>query len=134
MASRDPHDPASSYGSVLRDDADSRRERERRRYGPRRGPSTWIWWAIGIVGLALFALLMRGVIEKTRWTAGDAAQDEASAARTAPAAATGPVRVGCFELVDAYSRTYVDRCGGKGPPLTPAQRDEMRRRATEAAR
>ncbi|HZX79547.1 MAG TPA: hypothetical protein VFE72_01155, partial [Lysobacter sp.] len=113
-----PDDPARAYGGALRDDAHRRRERERRRYGPRRGAATWIWWAIAIVGLALFALLMRGVIEKTKWTAGDVAAPQAPA--TSRPAPDGPVRVSCYELADPYSRTYVDRCDGKGLPPTPA--------------
>ena len=132
MTTHGPEDPARAYGGALRDDARRRDERERRRYGPRRGAAAWTWWAIAIVGLALFALLMRGVVEKTKWTAGDTAVEPAPGA--ASAAPAGPVRIGCFELVDAYSRTYVDRCGGNGPPLTAAQREEMQRRAAEAAR
>ncbi|HEY4559222.1 MAG TPA: hypothetical protein VIG54_00610, partial [Lysobacter sp.] len=73
MATQGPEDPERAYGGAMRDDARRRDERDRRRYGPRRGPATWIWWTIAIVGLALFALLMRGVVEKTKWTAGDAA-------------------------------------------------------------
>ncbi|HEY4583363.1 MAG TPA: hypothetical protein VIG88_10945, partial [Lysobacter sp.] len=115
MAAPGPDDPARAYGDALRDDACARRERMRRRYGPRRGPAARIWWGIAIVGLALFALLMRGVIEKTRWTAGDAAAAaRAPVARTAPG--PGPVRIGCFELADPYGRTYVDRCGTGRPP------------------
>lgn len=130
MAS-DPHDPADAWSAALRDDPRRARERDLRRYGPRRGRSTWTYWTIAVVGLAVFVVLMRGVMEKTKWTAG-ASPSTDEPLRTTPTS-KGPVRVGCLELVDPYSRTWVDRCGGPRRPLTPAERAELIR-AADAAR
>lgn len=130
----EPEDREQDWRAALSDDPRRARERDLRRYGPRRGPSTWIYWTIAVVGLLVFAVLMRAVMEKTRWTAAppDAERRDVP---TLPATrrADGLVRVGCFELVDAYSRTWVDRCGGPPKVLTPAQRGELAR-AAEAAR
>ncbi|AXK72094.1 hypothetical protein DWG18_07235 [Lysobacter sp. TY2-98] len=84
-----PHDtdPAARYGEAMRSDASRERDRQRRRYETRRGPGTWIWWAVAVGGLVLFALLMWGVMEKTKWTAGDVARDAAAAAPRAVTAA-----------------------------------------------
>lgn len=117
-------DPARAYGHAIRTDAARARERELRRYGPRRGPSGWIYWTVAAVGLVVFAVLMRAVMEKTKWTAGTTADEAASAA---PRPVPPPVRPGCLMRVDPQSRVYVDRCGG--PPLTPAEREALRRRA-----
>ncbi|GAB6197176.1 hypothetical protein [Lysobacter xanthus] len=77
----DRRDPAGELDHLLDGDPRRRRERELRRYGPRRGPSTWIWWLIALGGLVLFAVLMRAVMEKTRWTAGDADRVDTEGAR-----------------------------------------------------
>ena len=125
-----PHDPADAYGRALRSDSVHARERDRRRYGPRRGPSTWIYWTVAAVGLVLFAVLMRAVMEKTKWTAGSSA-DERADVPPAPAGPIAPVRPGCLVLVDPYTRTYVDRCGSKRP-LTAAEREALKRQADAA--
>ncbi|GAB1595701.1 hypothetical protein [Lysobacter claricitrinus] len=80
-------DPALSYGDAVRSDAARLRERERRRYSSRRGRGTWIWWAVTMFGLVLFAALMWAVMEKTKWTAGDVARRDGAAtpARVNPA-------------------------------------------------
>ena len=78
MQEPEGRDPAREFERALDDDPRRRRERDRRRYGPRRGPGTWIWWAVTIGGLLLFGLLMRAVMEKTKWTAGDLAESAAS--------------------------------------------------------
>ncbi|WP_133498723.1 hypothetical protein [Cognatilysobacter terrigena] len=64
-------DPAARYGEAVRTDPARLRERERRRYSTKRGRGTWIWWTVAIGGLIAFAGLMWGVMEKTKWTAGD---------------------------------------------------------------
>ena len=121
-------DPAAAFGRAIRNDPVRNRERELRRYGPRRGPSGWIYWTIAVVGLVLFVVLMRAVMEKTRWTAGPTPRG--AIADAAPTPVT-PVRPGCLELVDPYGRVYVDRCGSK-KPLTAAERDALRRQADAA--
>lgn len=119
-------DPATAYGRAIRMDPARARERERRRYGPRRGPSTWIYWTVAVVGLAVFALLMRAVMEKTKWTAGDLAGSQDT---SAPAV---PVDTRCRVLVDARSGTVVDRCGA-GHASSPTAQD-ARRHAADARR
>lgn len=130
-----PDDPADAWRDALRGDDPRRlRERDLRRYGPRRGPSTWIYWTVAVVGLVLFAGLMRGVMEKTKWTASAPDEGPGDGDLTTPRAARGPVVVGCYELLDPHSGTWLDRCGGSRGPITPAQRAELARAAAAARR
>jgi hypothetical protein len=68
------NDPAARYGGAMRSDPARLLERQRRRYSTKRGRGTWIWWTVAIGGLVVFVALMWAVMDKTKWTAGDVAE------------------------------------------------------------
>lgn len=114
-----------------RPDAKSARQAERR--------STLVWLAITVLGMLLFLVLIRGVFEKTRWTAGPGPSE--SAAQTPP-------WPGFARPADEIARATPDRgeaacldgtgegCG-TGPrnvEMSAAERRLQQQRADEAMR
>lgn len=64
------NDPAGRFASVIGQGTDARKARDLRTYGPPKRHTNLIWLAIALGGAVLFVVLIRGVLEKTKWTAG----------------------------------------------------------------
>lgn len=127
---------------------------------PRRGAArdrsrgAVIWWVITAVGAVVFLLVVRALLDKTRWSAGraDAARTvpqeiessgggwstlHSKASASEPAARSAPARTAadpCREVIDHFSGTYIDHCASTSPPKPPSEAEirEQQRLADEA--
>lgn len=103
-----------------------------------------LWIAIAVGGALLFLVLIRGVFEKTRWTAGPSSQAAAAASQPraespAEAAASEPAAVEpdadpCAAIIERDGSTYTDRCTAAPRRPDAAGAREQQRRADEAIR
>lgn len=116
-----------------------------RTYGRPSSASRRVWLTIAAVGLLAFVLLIRGLLEKTRGTAGpssSAGTSQVVAPQPEPdvtaAPATHEVATSqadsCKEIIDHYTGTYIDHCTKTSPPsrATEAELLEQQRRADAA--
>lgn len=74
----DRSDPAARFATGLDATPRTRRARHLRVYGPPKRHTNLIWIAMAVVGAVLFVVLIRGVLEKSRWTAGASTQAPAA--------------------------------------------------------
>lgn len=138
-------DPAAAFSDALDRRPAARRERDLRRCGPPRPRTQLVWIAIALGGLVLFVLLMRAVMEKTKWTAGPSAVEAVSTEATYDLDDTPPAAAGadpdtepadsapdCARVVRRVAGAWTDACGAP-LPATPAEREHARRRADAAA-
>lgn len=106
-------------------------------------PSPWPWLVAAAVGLLVFVMLIRGVLEKSRWTAGPseppsaAAQgpaiDDVAPDREQPARPAAVEADACIHVVDGVNGAYVDGCAQRAAPgPTAAELREQARRADAA--
>ena len=116
------------------------RTHERRDSASRR-----VWLTIAVVGFLVFVLLIRGLLEKTRGTAGPSSPAGAVqmvAPEPEPEVTVAPAKAvvsaspadPCKEIIDHYTGTYIDHCTRSAPPdrTTEAEVREQQRRADEA--
>lgn len=130
-------DPASAFSEAMRARPPSARERDLRRYGPPKRSTQWIWIAIAVIGLAVFVALMRGVMDKTRWTAGPSPDEAVQPPRVAvddadAIARPAPTPPDCTRTVRRVAGAWTDACGSD-VPTTRAERERAARRADAAA-
>lgn len=138
-------DNAEAFAQALSSPATASTPARARTYGRPGATSRWVWLTIAAVGFLIFVLLIRGLLEKTRGTAGPPGgvghvvapgpEPEVTAEPAKEAVVHSPADP-CKEIIDHYTGTYIDRCTRSAPAntATKAEMRERQRRADEAIR
>ena len=136
-------DRAEEFARALSSPAAARTAPRVRTYGRTGDSSRRLWLTLAAVGVLAFVLLIRGLLERTQWTAGpsstaravQAVEPEAEAPAAPAAVAVAPSSADpCKEIIDHYTGTYIDHCMPSAPPnkAIEAELRAQQRRADEA--
>lgn len=142
-------DRAEEFARALSSPSAARMPPRVRTYGRTSRASRRVWLTLAAIGLLAFVLLIRGLLERTQWTAGPSSSARAvqvvspepepepeSIAAPAPVAVAPASADPCKEIIDHYTGTYIDHCTRSAPPrkATEAELRAQQRRADEAIR